>query len=79
MKEQPAVSTKKKWKRKYELRFAGYGLLFLFPYRGQSLASQAIIHETVRQDGILIIKLNGLIWEGPDYRKLYKDPHFPLQ
>ena len=78
MKEQPAVSTKKQWKWKYELRFAGYGLLFLFPYRGQSLASQAIIHEAERQDDTRIIKLNGLIWEGPDYRKLYKDPHFPL-
>ena len=79
MKEQPAVSTKNKWKWKYELRFAGYGLLFPFPYRGQSLDSQAIIHKAEREDDTRIIKLNGLIWEGPDYRKLYKDPHFPLQ
>ena len=79
MKAQPAVSTKNKWKWKYELRFAGYGLIFLFPYRGQRLASQAIIYKTGRQDGTWIIKLNGLIWEEPDYRKLYKDPHFPLQ
>ena len=79
MKEQPAVSTKNKWKWKYELRFAGYGLLFPFPYRGQSLDSQAIIHKAGREDDTRIIKLNGLIWEGPDYRKLYKDPHFPLQ